>query len=119
MKHEALSRCRELQRVLGRRRRLLAQPHRQIPAIGTDQAGDDRDKVRRLGLLAGRVRHRLCDVERVARSGRIVGFADLELRGASVVVPVLDLLQIPAGCIGHAAHEILGGHRLAVVPLEI
>ena len=48
-----------------------------------------------------------------------MAIADGQFRGTGLMVPALELAQIGSVGIGHRRHEIVAGHRLTIVALEI
>ena len=95
------------------------QAQRQRLARGIEQADRDRDDERRLVRLARSRRRRLRDRERVGAGRGIVGAADDKARRAGLAVPAAELAEVAPGCRLHRGDEILAGHRLAVVALEV
>ena len=86
----------------------------------TVQEADGEGNVQRLLVLLPRCwRGRLPDAQGQAAAGFIVAGLYLQLRRAGLRVPELELTEISAAGILHAAHEILGGNGFTVMAREI
>src|SRR6185312_14267468 len=92
---------------------------RKLIAIGADQANLQRDQHRLLSGLARSRRNDLAHGETRRLGMRIVVERASKLRRAALRVPKHELGKIAAGGVGHGPDEILDGHRLAVMALEI
>ena len=69
--------------------------------------------------LAGGRRGRLRNRQREGARARIVLAPHREPGRAGLAIPAAELRQVPAGCGLHGGDEVLAGHRLAVVALEV
>ncbi len=99
--------------------RLTLQAQRQVAAIGSQQAQLHGNHEWLLGRLARRRRAALAERQAVGLRHLVVLLADRQTRGAGLAVPALELRQIGAVGIFHRLDEIIDGHGLAVVALEI
>ena len=104
----------------GTRLGLALELQRQIAPVRADEADRDRDHQRLLDVLAGRRRGRLRQRQRVAAVGGVPHPARLHPRGASLLVPAHELVEVEAVVgLGHHLDEVVAGHRLAVEIAEV
>ncbi len=102
--------------------RFAFETQRQIRAVRPDQADRERDQQRTLLRFARggrafavtlRERHRVTTLR-----GIVSGF-HRHARRTSLAVPALVLREVAAVRVGHRVTEVVAGHRLAVVALEV
>ena len=108
LEHEGLARLGQLERGLG-----------ELVSVRPEQADRDRDVERRLLGLPGRGRAPLRQHQLVAARSLIPATLGAHARRAGLRVPAAELREVAAVCVGHGRDEILAGHRLPVVPLEV
>ena len=74
---------------------------------------------RQLGLLPRRGRAGLLQREDIAPGRRVVFALRLDHRRARLLVPAAELGEVDPARVLHRLHKIVGGHRLAVMTLEV
>src|SRR5688572_1381355 len=96
-----------------------AQLQRQVGAILAKKADGNRDVIRLLVRLTGRRRTALLQSDREELLDGLMMDGRFDRRRSSLVVPVLELGEIGLVGVGHRRHEVVSGHGLAVMALEI
>ena len=90
---------------------------RQFLTVRIQQANEDRDVEGGLLRLPGGRRATLLDLE--AEGAVLPVGAHRQDRGAGLGIPAPELVQVDAIGVLHRRHEVLGGHGLAVVAVEV
>ena len=95
------------------------QYHRQVASVRSHQPQRERNMERQLGLLPRRGRAGLLQREDIAPGHRVVFALRLDHRRARLLVPAAELGEVDPARVLHRLHKIVGGHRLAVMTLEV
>jgi hypothetical protein len=98
---------------------LAIELQRQVAAIGSHQADRHRHMERILFARARRGRAGLRQRELVAAAGRVVAHAHGHARRACLRVPAAKARQVATSGRRHCGDEVIAGHGMAVVPLEV
>ena len=98
---------------------LAFQPQRQVAAVRIQQAQGQRNVEGVFFRLARGRGAGLAHGEGVTARGGVIVPVHVQHRRTGLAVPALELAQVHPVGVGHGLHEIVGGHRLAVMAAEI
>ena len=99
--------------------RFTAQLQGDFSTLGIQQADLHRNHERQFFLLVRGLRAALAEGQAVGPGARIVAFADGKTRRTGLAVPAFELSEVDAIGIFHGLDEIVAGHGLAVMALEV